>query len=260
MFIKRKKGFTVVEVMVAAAIFALFSGALFSIYRMGSRMFVSGSWKYTRQKEAERFFEILKERIEQASCLVYVSTGEPEVKQTNFVSKCDNTNISSPASSRIQLAEFAVCKPAYDEAIEKNNKGLILCHSISLVPDKTSKLFKLELNVAKDLNTPGLFGNLGSSCIESLGANTFSTSDAAATIEASKYSLGHIPSTYSLKDVDSISVTLLEGEVVGNKSDNEKPGIFGLTVEMKNPKHKRTILRMSFKAKIDNSVKIVSVE
>ncbi|MBQ2592158.1 MAG: prepilin-type N-terminal cleavage/methylation domain-containing protein, partial [Candidatus Riflebacteria bacterium] len=69
---RNKKGFTVAEVLVASAIFMVFSGALFSIYRMGSRMFVSGAWKYNRQKEAERFFEILKERVEQASNIVKI--------------------------------------------------------------------------------------------------------------------------------------------------------------------------------------------
>ena len=46
-----KQGFTVAEVVVAAAIFVVFSGAVFSLYRMGSRMYVSGSWKFMRQKQ-----------------------------------------------------------------------------------------------------------------------------------------------------------------------------------------------------------------
>ncbi|HNW10460.1 MAG TPA: prepilin-type N-terminal cleavage/methylation domain-containing protein, partial [Candidatus Rifleibacterium sp.] len=52
---KRVAGFTLIEIMVASAVFSLFTAGLFAFYRMGSNMFLTGSWKLTRQKEAERF-------------------------------------------------------------------------------------------------------------------------------------------------------------------------------------------------------------
>ena len=63
----RKRAFTVVEVLIAAAIFSVFLIGVFSLFNMGSRMYISGSWKFTKQKEGERFLQVLKERIEQAS-------------------------------------------------------------------------------------------------------------------------------------------------------------------------------------------------
>ncbi len=64
---KKRKAFTVVEVLIAATIFSMFLIGVFSLFNMGSRMYITGSWKYNKQKEGERFLQVLKERIEQAS-------------------------------------------------------------------------------------------------------------------------------------------------------------------------------------------------
>ena len=77
-------------------------------------MFVSGSWKFTRQKDTERFFETLKERIEQSSkiCKVDPSATQQIIEgETNFISLKNQTNINISNGSTEQLAAFVVAKP-----------------------------------------------------------------------------------------------------------------------------------------------------
>ncbi|MFA6750151.1 MAG: prepilin-type N-terminal cleavage/methylation domain-containing protein, partial [Candidatus Riflebacteria bacterium] len=62
-----QNGFTLVEVIVAAAIFSIFITSVFAFYRMGSRMFTSGSWKQQKQKDSEMFLNLIRERASRAS-------------------------------------------------------------------------------------------------------------------------------------------------------------------------------------------------
>ncbi|MBR4329077.1 MAG: hypothetical protein IKP71_04430 [Candidatus Riflebacteria bacterium] len=265
-----KLGFTVAEVVVAAAIFVVFSGAVFSLYRMGSRMYVSGSWKFMRQKEAERFFEVLKERVEQSSDIIKVNpAGDPNATndskkqiiraETNFVTLKNNTCISIPkgqsAGSNIQLAEFATCKPDLT-LIDKSKKGLVLFHSLMLVANKSTGLYDLHLRVQKDNNAANginYFGSLSKPCIGTYGGLTIT--DFSGNNVENMYGLGPVPHTFILKDVASVTIGVSKGEVTGNGTDfKSEPSIFGITVQMRNPQHDKTILEMGYKAKVDGSV------
>ncbi|MDD3148968.1 MAG: prepilin-type N-terminal cleavage/methylation domain-containing protein, partial [Candidatus Riflebacteria bacterium] len=112
-FKKRLAGFTLVEILIASGIFAMFTGGLFAFYRMGSRMFLTGSWKLQRQKEAERFLSLLKERIEQAANATSINPGaatQITTSKCNFLTLNNNTQIANiKANRRIML--FTVAKP-----------------------------------------------------------------------------------------------------------------------------------------------------
>ena len=262
-----KKGFTLAEITVAAAIFVIFATAVFSLYRMGSRMFVSGSWKFTRQKDTERFFETLKERIEQSSkiCKVDPSATQQIIEgETNFISLKNQTNINISNGSTEQLAAFVVAKPDI-RAIDPNKKGLILYHSLVLKKNNLTGLYDLDLYVAKTIDNNEFFTNSFNGVLGNYTGLTLSNFTDSVDI----YSLGPLgpggSHIFKLEDVASVTVSVFRGEVANANSsettispNNEiRPSIFGIAVEMQNPKHPQTKLIMNFKAKIDGSLNII---
>ncbi len=259
---KNKNGFTVAEVLVAAAIFMVFSGALFSIYRMGSRMFVSGAWKFNRQKEAERFFEILKERIEQASNIVKIDPSDknsqissnPTVFKTKRGTLFEVLPGQRSSLPNKQLVEFAVCKPC--QVIGSKKLGIIVLHSLTLVPDDVTGLYDLCLRVKRidDNNYTDFF--------------TFGCADALKLPQGdflgnpSDFGLQPVPTVYKLRDVCSVTLDYSQGlEESSEKGDIKaiKPTLFNITVKMRNPKHEQTVLEMGYKCKIDGSVEVEAV-
>jgi len=72
---KRRKGFTVVEIIVAAGILSLFMTGVFQLYRSGSQSFLLGSWKTRAQKDAQMFLEELRTIMEvSGNALVFRDT------------------------------------------------------------------------------------------------------------------------------------------------------------------------------------------
>ena len=266
MFVKKriKKGFTVAEVLVAAAIFMVFSGALFSIYRMGSRMYVSGSWKFIRQKEAERFFEILKERIEQASNIVKIEPAaeppahiqtDPMIFKTKTGALFHLALGQKSATPNKQLMEFAVCKPC--QVLTNKKLGIIVLHSLTLVPDNVSGLYDLCLRVKRiddnsnlDFFTFGCADNLNLPKNDYLG-------------NPKDFGLQPVPTVYKLRDVCGVSITLSRGEEEAAERGDYKairPSLVEVKVKMRNPKHDQTVLDMGYKFKIDGSVEVEVVK
>ncbi len=260
---KNKKGFTVAEVVVAAAIFMVFSGALFSLYRMGSRMFVSGSWKFTRQKEAERFFEILKERVEQASNMVKIdpsSTPQIETNASRFMTKkgvvIDLGADTKATGAKIQLAEFAVCKPC--QILGNNRKnGIIVLHSLTVVPDNDSGLYKLNLFIKR------IDDNSLTDCFSMGAADGLNMTQANFLGDPVNFGLQPVPGIFTLRDVCGVTLNYAEGDVESDASGDLqaiKPVLYEVKVKMRNPKHAQTVLEMGYKFKIDGSVAVVEAQ
>ena len=248
----------------------IFSGAVLSLYRMGSRMYLSGSWKYTRQKEAERFFQMLKERVEQASCLITVNIGnkdKPSVReQTNFIISNDTVELSTEdrANERQYLAQFAVCKPC----IKFPNggimtQGLVICHGLVLIPDEETGLYRLVLRAEKTKDNAEFFNPSGDSCIPPSAISSDFEGD------AKEYGLLPLPVSYTLNDVFSVKININSGEnesetssVDTSTSESDDSGesskiipkIFSITVGMRNAKHSQTQLEMTCKARLEGSV------
>lgn len=271
---QNRKAFTLAEVLVSAAIFTIFSTAVLSLYSMGSKMFISGSWKYTRQKEAERFFEILKERVEQASSIVSVNIGDkqnPTTREpTTFVVNKKNVELAEgqKATSREYLCQFAVCKPCLKKADGNVLKqGIVVCHGLVLIPDESSGLYNLVLRVERNKDNAEFFDPAGESCVPP------SSKDPEYQGNPAEYSLIPLPTSYVLNDVFKVSIEVTSGFNEANTStssstDTSTEGdlssdkqniiqkLFSITVFMRNRKHDKTVLEMNLKARVEGAINL----
>ena len=258
-----KKAYTVMEVIIASAIFILFAGAAFSLYRMGSRMYVSGSWKYNRQKEAELFFQNLRERVEQTSELVTINlpTTEVSIEQTNFVinKKKIKLEVGQKASGREYLAQFAVCKPCRIEEDNKVVKGLVLFHGLTLIANNMG-LYDLYLYVDNNTTNSEYFNLSGESCMKTA---EYTQDKFKGNPTDEEFGFPNTPHSFVLRDVYSVEIETMksEEETISTPSgltDDTPiiPSVFKITVGMRNPKHEQTALEMSCFAKIDGGVNL----
>jgi prepilin-type N-terminal cleavage/methylation domain-containing protein len=62
-----RNGFTLIELMIAAAVLSVFMVGVFSIYRSGSRGFIAGSWRAEEQKKAQLFLSSLSRELSMAN-------------------------------------------------------------------------------------------------------------------------------------------------------------------------------------------------
>lgn len=62
-----KRGFTLIEIMIAAGLLSLLMTGVFSIYRSGSKSFVAGSWRLEEQKRLQNFLGALSRDISMAN-------------------------------------------------------------------------------------------------------------------------------------------------------------------------------------------------
>jgi len=61
---KRRNGFTLIEIIIASGILSMFMVGVFQLYRSGSQSFLLGSWKTRAQKDAQMFLEELRTVLE----------------------------------------------------------------------------------------------------------------------------------------------------------------------------------------------------
>jgi len=64
---KRRFGFTLVEILVAAGVLSIFFVGVFNIYRSGSNVFRSGNWRMVTQKKLQLALQQIREDIERAN-------------------------------------------------------------------------------------------------------------------------------------------------------------------------------------------------
>ncbi len=252
----RCAGFTLIEIIIASAIFALFTGGLFSFYRMGSRMFLTGSWKLTRQKEAERFFSILKERIEQAANATSINPAvTPQITSSmcNFLTLNNNSQIAKINTNR-RIMVFTVSKPDMT-ALPGGVRGLVVYHCLMAVP-AAKNLYTLHLHANTQtvpytgvdyFNTPANF-KPDPAAFNNFAVN-FSNTPA-------NFGLGTVPSTYKLTDIASATITwsLANPAAAGGETDK----VVGIKLRMQNPNHPETFVDQGIQAKLDMAVPLVS--
>ncbi|NCB38186.1 MAG: hypothetical protein EOM80_05390 [Erysipelotrichia bacterium] len=66
-YLPLKNGITMVELIIATAVFSLFMISVFGVYSSSQSGFESGSWRLQRQKQAQIFLLRLKESLEKAN-------------------------------------------------------------------------------------------------------------------------------------------------------------------------------------------------
>ena len=257
----KRKGYTLPEVLIAAAIFSIFLIAVFSLFNMGSRMYISGSWKYNKQKEGERFLEILKERIEQASIPSKIKKDGEKIiieKAGNvgfFINKNEEIQVKNLSGKRY-ISEFVVSKVDKTQT-PTASAGLILNHCLYCEPQDNG-LAKLCLYVNDKSSDPN-------NKSVSFSGFKFPPDDFGGNFNAkpSNFSFPQIPHSYALSDIQSITINngfYATGTANINQNSITRNPIISLKIKMECPKHPETTLELKMQARIDPSVRFAVVE
>lgn len=252
---KRIAAFTLIEIIIASAIFSMFCVGVFAFYRMGSQMYITGSWKLSRQKETERFLAILKERIEQAANATSINPAaamQITTSPCNFLTLNSNTEVGAITSTR-RLMTFTVAKPDMT-SITPGAAGLLVYHCLMAVPAEKN-LYTLHLNA----NTQAIaydgvdYFNIAASFKPDPAVFTnFATRFANAP---ANFGLGVVPYTYKLHEV--ASTTLTWSVATGGAPGIEADKVVGIKVRLQNPNHPETYIDQSIQAKLDMAVPLV---
>ena len=258
---KKRKAFTVVEVLIAATIFSMFLIGVFSLFNMGSRMYITGSWKYNKQKEGERFLQVLKERIEQASVPARIIKNGDQItieKAGNiayFVNKNEEINVKNLGEKRY-ISEFIVSK-VDKSSTSTASEGLILNHCLYCEPQNNG-LAKLCLYVNSN-NTDSNYKSV------SYFDYKFPPNDFGGNFNAdpSMYSFPKTPHAYYLTDVKSININngfYASGTADLSQDNITRNPVISLKIKMECPKYPDTTLELKMQARIDPSVRFAVVE
>ena len=268
----KRRAFTVAEVLIAALVFSIMTIGVFGLFRMGSNMYLSGSWKFNKQKEAERFLNTVKERMEQASNpakIIYNTASQSFELLTcragffvnNFTEKKDVTNAGLAVGERLYIAEFVISKVDKSAVIINNqpgNHGLVYYLSLYCEGQRNGYA-SLCLHMNNDTND-GFFVNPTASgnptaftfVPKNLGDAGGGNYDGAPSL----YSLPNVPQTIKLDDVSSIEIA---GGVYASGAAELRDTVMGINVTMKCPKHDKTTLTLKMNAKVDRALEFAYV-
>ncbi len=121
---KKAKGYTLIEILVAAGILSAFIGTVFIMFRQLTNSYRIGEWKASRQKEIQILLATLKEDLEKAnSAYIIRSNGEASLAPPQI-----NVNINALAFNQLEtgnkrllstnanqpVAYFAIIKSAVE--------------------------------------------------------------------------------------------------------------------------------------------------
>ncbi len=249
------RGFTLIEILVAAGIFTLFFWGAYALYRSGTDMFITGSWKLSKQKDAQRFLTVLKERLEMTSRPTRIDpSGTTDA--TRIASVPTFVYLTPTPTGQVLFSEapknllaFTLCKP--DLTLTGGRAGLVFSHVLRLQP-------QVDPGNPAAVATLNLHGNTGTADpafallvpfppnITSLGGSF----NAAPVL----YDLGAAPFDISLRDV--ASVRLAWQLASGTIGADECPKVVEITVNLTNPRHTQTQLSQSIRARLDPCVLI----
>ena len=244
----RGRGYTMVELLIAFGVFGLFFTALFSFFRMGTTMFSSGSWKLTRQKETQRFLEVLKERLEQASSLSRIN---PAATPASQIMATATPLFTIAASTTIDVAGlvspqkillFSINKPDMS-AVPGGKRGL--CYGQALWASKNT----LELFGSSNLNAASLSSSVG---FPPDTATLIPGGDFGAA--PSVYQLGGTVMSMKLTDVKQVEVSWGTASGTGQA---EAGKVWSLRVDLEEPKWKKTTITHSIQARIAYDVPVI---
>ena len=115
-----KKGFTLVEMSIAMGLLSLLIISAFSLFSDSNRAFNSGTWKLSRQKDAQRFLLFFKEHIEKAShAYVLKADGSKEIIRNIDISIASNYYNKLASSTDTGIVFASSCTP-----VRESNKDL----------------------------------------------------------------------------------------------------------------------------------------
>lgn len=262
----KKRAFTLVEVLISAAIFMAFLAGVFSLFNMGYKMFFSGSWKYNKQKEGERFLQILKERVEQASIPAKIKKIGDSVKllksaNTAFFVGENKVYDTKSLTSNQYFAEFLVSKVDKTD-ISTGTAGLRFYHALYCEPQDNG-LAKLVLYANQKADGDNHFQSVA--YVNDSNQYKFPPDDLdGAKIDgnASKdYSFPNGVHSYSLNDVSSVEITngYYDPSIEKITKDMTKSPVFEIKITMEDPKYHKTTLQLLMQARVEKSLKFAVV-
>lgn len=244
---RHARGFTLIEIMVAASVFSLFFLGVFSLYRMGSNMFLQGSWKLQKQKDAERFLAVLRERLEMASSPSVVTEGAVNELPVHIYTLASGSEVIAPTDdTRVLL--FAVCKPNVQVTA---TRGMIMPHVLTLKRSAGGANSILLLEGKSQIDFPGVNGDF----INELNAGMV-TGDFTGV--PADFGLGASTGFHAaLSEVRSVRIFLgaASGTFAAAAPDSSGQTL-GIEVTMQNPKSEETTVTQSIFARINDAAPI----
>jgi prepilin-type N-terminal cleavage/methylation domain-containing protein len=238
------KGFTLVEIIVAASVFSLFFLGAFNLYRIGSNMFLQGSWKLQKQKEAERFLAILRERLEMASSPSVVSQTVVNEQTVHIYTLASGTEVTEPVGeTRVLL--FTICKPNVQPA---GISGMIMPHVLTLRRNAGSKLSTLVLDGSSQIDFPGVNDDFINELNNSVGIGDFSGTPNEFGLGAATGFVTNLTEVHSLKIFAGAASGTVNADAIGMSGQT-----IGIEVTMRNPRHEDTTVTQSVFARINDA-------
>ena len=262
----KRKAFTLVEVIIASLIFVGFLGGVFSLYNMGSRMYLSGSWKYNKQKEGERFLETLKERVEQSASPSKITRNSglyniETYDKTGFFLTKNNTVIElKNLSGKKFLAEFIIAKP--DKTLATSSAGLILYSSLYCEPQPNGLATMCLYTDTKTDSTHFVSKAFSNYKFPPDNLSAF-TAGYKFDAPVKDYNFPPMPNTIKLSDVVSIEINnAFNATSTADINNNaiRRRSALGFKVKMAHHKHQQTTLELKMLARIEPSVRFCPVE
>ncbi|NLM17544.1 MAG: prepilin-type N-terminal cleavage/methylation domain-containing protein [Candidatus Riflebacteria bacterium] len=166
--IHNRKAYTLIEVMISATIISLFFLGIFSLYRLGSRAFASGSWRHSTQKKAERFFANLRTRADQVAAIAYIQNRELHKMEPRFSFADQSVAFRIPTApppsagtppvpiiTKLEPLMFFVVpkQPAADFATGGRKGLLLFCALEFLPPAQNSRFGKIVFKTSDLFNS-----------------------------------------------------------------------------------------------------------
>lgn len=243
----RGHGYTLVEMLIAFGLFGLFFGGLFALYSMGTNMFLTGTWRLNKQKEAQRFLSVLKERLEQASNLSFINPaaiGNDQVKvaNTHVYTLDKTTTISNIAKLTVpqKILLFTIGKP--DTSLAGGKSGLNYSQALWVINGG------LELFGTKDGNLASI-----SSSIAGFPPDPSALIGGKWDATAQEYQLRNDPFDLILTDVASLTLTWNTASGTG---DIDSGKTWAIKIDFVNPRNLQTSLTQSIQARVSFDVAI----
>lgn len=105
----KKRGFTLIEIIVASGILSLFMIGVFQLHRSGSQSFALGFWKSRAQKDAQSFLEEFRTVVEMSgNAIVFQDTAIDSslLLPLQIDANCQNTELSLSSLTNDTMIAF----------------------------------------------------------------------------------------------------------------------------------------------------------
>lgn len=106
--LKKKLGFTLVEILIAAAILSLLLGIGYRVFVGFSRSFQKGNWSLTNQNKLRNALTFIREEMQKATSMTVVSMSGTEITEANYELKLTTAD---ELDGNGVIANWAICLP-----------------------------------------------------------------------------------------------------------------------------------------------------